>query len=116
MAYLTSTIKNRDEKKDSAGAVSRMSTEIFILGLLQFSLFFVCYGVARMICQSWMWELHFWPVLVLTIVALVSALLFVWFIAPAIPSFCAAMAMPPYVDRDNIQCMKNVASSSSAAP
>merc|ERR1719262_1246278 len=83
-------------------------TETIVLGLLQFSLFFVCYGVARMICQTWMWELHFWPVLTLTVVAFICAALFILLIAPAIPSFCAAIAMPPYVDKNNFQCMRDV--------
>jgi len=112
MAY---SIRHIREKAATKGAqstgdekVSKISSELVVLGLLQFSLFFVCYGVARMICQSWMWELHFWPVLVLTVTALISAFLFVWFIAPAIPAFCAAMAMPPYVDSENLKCMLHV--------
>lgn len=86
-----------------------MQTEFFFLGVLQYSLFFVCYGVARMICQPWMWELHFWPVFSLTIVALVSATLFVYLVAPAIPSFCALQAMPPYVDSENLATMERIA-------
>jgi len=112
MAYSINHIKSQASSKVAQPTgkerVSKVSTELVVLGLLQFSLFFVCYGVARMICQTWMWELHFWPVLVLSICALISAFLFVWFIAPAIPSFCAAMAMPPYVDSGNIQCMLHV--------
>merc|ERR1719491_551294 len=86
-------------------------TEAWVMCGLQFSLFFVCYGVARMICQPWMWELHFWPVFTLSLVALVSAILFVWLVSPAIPNFCGAMAMPPYVDDDNMQMMLRVAGS-----
>jgi len=84
-------------------------TEVIFLGLLQFCLFFTCYGVARMICQPWMWELHFWPVLCLTGVAVVSAALFVWLVAPTIPIFVAAMALPPYVDEQNWEQVKYVA-------
>lgn len=87
------------------------NTESIALCLLQFAMFVVCYGVARMICQPWMWELHFWPVFSLTLLALFSAFLFVWLVSPAIPRFCAAMAMPPYVDADNLQQMHAVASS-----
>jgi hypothetical protein len=106
MAYLTSSIKS--PKTSGKERIRTTSMEVVVLALLQFSLFFVCYGVARMMCQSWMWELHFWPVLALTVCACVSAFLFIWFIAPAIPIFCAAMAMPPYVDSGNVQCMINV--------
>jgi len=84
-------------------------TECITLGLLQFAMFFVCYGVARMICQPWMWELHFWPVFCLTVVAVFSAVLFVWLVAPAIPSFCALQAIPPYVDADNLEQMRHIA-------
>merc|ERR1719353_2202097 len=88
---------------------TRRSVLSFVLGLLEFCLFFVCYGVARMICQPWMWELHFWPVFFLTIVAIVSAALFVFVVAPGIPSFICVMAMPPYVDPYNMKIIKQVA-------
>jgi hypothetical protein len=88
---------------------NRFNTESAWIGIMQFCLFFVCYGAARMICQSWMWELHFWPVFCLTVLAIVSAILFVWLVAPVIPMFCAVMAMPPYVDPTNIMMMKHVA-------
>merc|ERR550532_945047 len=44
-----------------------MSTETVILCCLHYLLFFMCYGASRMICQPWMWVLHFQPVLCLTI-------------------------------------------------
>lgn len=87
----------------------RFNTELIALGVLQFTMFVVCYGVARMVCQPWMWELHFWPVFTLTIAALFSALLFVLLVSPLIPSFCAAMAIPPYVDGTNLKQMLRVA-------
>merc|ERR1719181_2091243 len=59
--------------------------ENIALPLLQFALFFVCYGVARMICQPWMWELHFWPVACLTVLALTAFVLFILFVSPTIP-------------------------------
>merc|ERR1719326_2103970 len=86
-----------------------LNTEGIALGALQFTMWVLGYGVARMICQPWMWELHFWPVLALTIVAVISACLFVWLVSPAIPSFCAVMAMPPYVDHYNLKMMTRVA-------
>jgi len=86
-----------------------MNTELVYLGGLQFALFFICYGVARTICQSWMWELHFWPVLCLLVLAIMTSVLFVLLVAPAIPSFCAVMAMPPYVDPQNVMIMLHVA-------
>jgi hypothetical protein len=83
----------------------RMNTEFYILKSLQFVMFFQLYGVARMIGQPWMWELHFWPVLGLTVFALVWGILFIMFVAPVIPSFVAVMAVPPYVNKDNVKLM-----------
>jgi len=80
-----------------------------ILCAFQFAVFFLCYGVARMICQPWMWNLHFWTVLCLTVVAFIKVILFVTLISPAIPSFCAVMALPPNVDSDNLAVMLHVA-------
>jgi len=94
----------------------KFNTENVMLGMLEFSLFFVCYGVARMVCQPWMWELHFWPVLTLTIVAILSAAVFVFVVAPGIPSFIGAMSMPPYVDPTNIEMMKQTAMSYNKSP
>merc|ERR1719213_565741 len=88
---------------------NKFPTEVIFLGLLQFCLFFTCYGVARMICQTWMWELHFWPVLCLTITAAVVAVLFIWLVSPAIPMFAVAMSIPPYVDDSNLENMCYVA-------
>jgi hypothetical protein len=93
---------------------NRYPTEVIFLGILQFCLFFTCYGVARMICQTWMWELHFWPVLCLTLVAAVSAALFVWLVAPTIPAFVIALALPPYIDGSNWDQVKYVAKKVSA--
>jgi len=88
---------------------NKINTEGVWMVTLQFSMFFICYGVARTICQPWMWELHFWPVTCLTILAFVCAILFVLFVAPAIPTFCAVMALPPYVSPTNIMMMRHVA-------
>jgi hypothetical protein len=110
MGWLTRTIK-ADRGLPGTGKTvhNKYSTEVAVLTLLQFTLFFMCYGVARMICQPWMWELHFWPVLSLTMVAVFCALLFIVLVSPAFPSFCAAMSLPPYVDGENIQLMIGIA-------
>jgi len=115
MAYFTKGIVNKCTEQSDKETVHKKtvheneSTEEVALGLLQFALFFLCYGVARMICQPWMWELHFWPVFTLTIVAILSAAIFVLVVAPGIPSFICAMALPPYVDPYNMMIMKHVA-------
>jgi hypothetical protein len=88
---------------------NKINTETVWMVTIQFALFFICYGVARTICQTWMWELHFYAVLCLTLLAIFSAILFVMIVAPAIPDFCAVMALPPYVDPVNTMMMVHVA-------
>jgi hypothetical protein len=108
MGYrIKSMIKSIEDGEEitSSAIHQQINTEAVWMNTLQFTLFFVCYGIARTICQPWMWELHFWPVLCLCIVAAISAILFVCFVAPMIPAFCAVMAMPPYVDPVNIEMM-----------
>lgn len=113
--YNKSVVKEIEAEKEPAPGPKKKSihteypTECISLGLLQFAMFVVCYGVARMICQPWMWELHFWPVLCLSIGALLSAILFVHLVAPGIPSFCALQALPPYVDHENLETMLYIA-------
>merc|ERR1740117_1912158 len=117
MALLTkSLIKQFLEEPDGKPKINEkksihetLPTEGIVLHGLEFLLFFVCYGVARMICQPWMWELHFWPVAILTGVAILSSIAFYPIVAPGIPSFIAAMAMPPYVGPDDIDLMRAVA-------
>merc|ERR1719152_951600 len=127
MGWYTKSIKREidrgippEEGKTKPTFHTEYQTELIALGAMQFALFAVCYGVARMICQPWMWELHFWPVFSLTIVAIFSAALFVWLVSPGIPTFCAMQSVPPYVDNDNLEIMlhiskgvKNATSSSS---
>merc|ERR1719482_2405497 len=76
----------------SKGFHEKHNTELIFLGVMEFALFFVCYGIARMICQPWMWELHFWAVTILTCIALISAAIFVFLVAAGIPSFLCVMA------------------------
>jgi hypothetical protein len=115
MSWLTKSLKShQEEEEDQDGPQeqsihNKLPTEVIVLNLLQFSLFFMCYGSARMICQPWMWELHFWPVLCLTVVAILTAILFVWIVTPAIPAFVAVMALPPYVDDENMKQLKSLA-------
>jgi hypothetical protein len=123
MSYATKSFVEKMKKVDTDGESTPRSgstadvkkqhtihedrnTEGIFLAVLEFALFFTCYGVARMICQSWMWELHFWPVLGLTIAAVVSAVVFVAFVAPAIPVFLCVMSLPPYIDPYNLRVME----------
>jgi len=113
MAWYTKTmskmLKLEDEDAEIELAGRHPITASMVLCAFQYSLFFLCYGVARMICQPWMWRLHFNAVLCLTFFTIVQAFVFVVIISPAIPSFCAVMALPPYIDSDNLAVMLHVA-------
>lgn len=104
----TATADDSDEETRSAretakGRVgTRFNTESAVLLLMHYVLFFLCYGAARMICQPWMWEMHFWPVCCLTIFTIIASVVFVLVIAPMIPMFAFAMALPPNVNVDNM--------------
>lgn len=87
---------------------NRYNTEKIVAMSCFYNVFILCYGIARVVCQPWMWELHFWVVLNLTIVAIVLAIVFCVFIAPLFPVFLVAMALPPYLDPENIAMMKTV--------
>merc|ERR1719316_2406725 len=76
--------------------------------VLHYILFFLCYGAARFLCQKWMWQLHFWPVFMLLCLIVLLSAVFVFLIAPMIPLFAAAMAMPPYVDPSNAEMIHEV--------
>lgn len=79
-----------------------------VIDLLQYTLFFLCYGAGRSICQPWMWKLHFWLVLGATLFTVLTAIIFMVFIAPIMTAFGASMAMPPFLDMDNIAKMEEI--------
>lgn len=65
--------------------------------LLQFTLFFLCYGFVRMATAPWLWHIYFFNVLILTIVFLLVAMFFVFKVADLLPVFYAAMSFPPNI-------------------
>jgi len=94
----------------TTGAIhAYVNIETVVLYAFQFTLIFLCYGVARMICQPWMWRLHFWTVLCITIASCVQAFLFIFLVSPGIPCFSAVMALPPHLDHRNLAIMLHVA-------
>merc|ERR1719436_1832603 len=88
------------EKKNKM--VEALTDERNFFIVLHYCLLFMAYGVARMICQPWMWELHFYPVLGFAALSLTMALVFALVIAPMLPVFAAVMAMPPHLDEPNL--------------
>jgi len=94
---------------------NKYNTEKMIVISCFYNVFILCYGIARVVCQPWMWELHFWVVLNLAIFAVILAIVFCVFIAPLFPVFLVAMSLPPYLDPENIAVMKTVISHAGSA-
>jgi len=107
VSWVTKQISEACELSQTSGLSSRIET--FVSLLVHYTLFFLCYGAIRMTCQRWMWQLHFWPVLTLTLVIVLLVVLFVIFIAPMFPSFAAAMALPPFIDAEELKVMEELA-------
>jgi len=76
--------------------------------VVTYVLFFLCYGAARIVCQKWMWQLYFFPVLSLTLMTVLAAMVFVFVVAPIIPIFAAALSLPPYIDPANAEQIQQV--------
>mmetsp|Transcript_78778 Transcript_78778/g.148634 ORF Transcript_78778/g.148634 Transcript_78778/m.148634 type:complete len:947 (-) Transcript_78778:129-2969(-) len=100
-------------RRDSTGVQDKTSVKAsliknLVIDLLQYTMFFLCYGASRSICQPWMWKLHFWVVAGVTMFTAVLAAIFMTVFAPFMSAFAASMAMPPYVDTDNVAQMEEV--------
>ena len=74
---------------------------MFWIRSLQFVLFFICYGFARIVLGWFMWQLYFWPTLLLSFAFVAFAIFYAFWFAEAIPVFAAVMAIPPYISEDN---------------
>lgn len=86
----------------------RYNTEAWMGTLLQFVIFFCCYGVARIIVSPWLWTYYFWTALLCVIGFLVFLFLFRMFCAPLLVVFMVIMALPPHLDPINLAILKEV--------
>merc|ERR1719499_558617 len=77
-----------------------------IFALMTYSVFFLCYGTARTLLQPWLWELYFNQLLFVAGFSLIMCLVFVFAIAPLIPTYGASLALPPYVDIAHVKSLK----------
>merc|ERR1711971_1360484 len=77
--------------------------------VMHYTMFFLCYGASRAICQPWMWKLHFWLVVCAAVLTLVLTIIFVCMIAPMIPNFAASLSLPPYMDKHNLVKLGEIA-------
>jgi len=97
-----------DESPKSKSIHQQFATEYIVAVVVTYVLFFLCYGAARIVCQKWMWQLYFWPVLTLTLMTVLAAMVFVFVVAPIIPIFAAALSLPPYIDPANAEQIHQV--------
>lgn len=95
------------EKVDKSMAFAYCIKQVTLF-MLQYTLFFLCYGVARSICQPWMWKLHFWLVLGISAASIGLTVIFICYISPLMTVFAASMAMPPYIDPNNVAKMQEM--------
>lgn len=95
-------MKDEDEKADeierAIAWAKRIDVEQLLSHLLQFTLWFLCYGFVRMVTAPWLWHIYFYNVLLLTCVYLLGIVLFALNLAPLVPSFYAAMSIPPHIN------------------
>jgi len=70
--------------------------------LLQYALFFLCYGFVRMVTAPWLWHIYFYNVLILTCIFAAVLLAFAAYLAPLIPVFYAAMSIPPNISETDL--------------
>jgi len=104
---LTEAKQSRESQRIvSDGFHNRYSSEKMLALTCFYNLFILCYGISRVVCQPWMWELHFWVVTYLTIASMIMVIFFCLVVAPLFPLFMAVMALPPHIDPCNIEVLK----------
>merc|ERR1719198_803967 len=88
------TLAAAPQKEQSKGFTIVAFEQIFF-DVLNYCMFMMCYGFSRMICQSWMWELHFWNVVYVFCITMLLIIFFMIAVAPLIPLFAALSSLPP---------------------
>jgi len=104
--YLHDYMAGRFDSPQHTKSNKGYATETLLMSSLRYLLFFLCYGAARVICQPWMWRLHFYPVLWITISTVIITITFMLYVAPMIPTFAFVMSLPPYLTKENAMVMK----------
>jgi len=89
--------------------VERLDTEYWILIVLQFSLFFLCYGIARFLFAPWMWTYYFYTTIICIFAFILFVAFFCVYLVPMIVLFLAAMALPPYTNDTNLALFQEAA-------
>ena len=74
---------------------------MFWIRSLQLVLFFICYGFARIVLGWFMWQLYFWPTLLLCFAFIAFIIFYSFWFSESVAVFAAVMAIPPYISEDN---------------
>jgi len=91
-----------DAEEDEQELQSGGAHNHWISLLLQYTLFFLCYGFVRMVTAPWLWHIYFYNVLILTCIFAAVLLAFAAYLAPLIPVFYAAMSIPPNISETDL--------------
>merc|ERR1712129_368562 len=83
-----------------------MNTELIMLRILQMGLFFNCYIFASILVFVEGWEHNSGGMSLLIVCCLVVYLIYAFSLPRLVPDFLAVMALPPYLDPDNIGIIK----------
>jgi hypothetical protein len=83
--------------------------ERYVGTFLQFTIFFCCYGIARIIVSPWLWEYYFWWALGVMVCFLAFFILFRLVCAPLLVIFLVIMTLPPHIDPGNLAILQEVA-------
>jgi len=97
---------NESEQSPRAPETHHKHQSWLIFALMTYALFFLCYGAARTLLQPWLWKLYFYPLLFVAGCTLLMCLIFVFIIAPVIPTYGASLALPPYADVAIVKSLK----------
>lgn len=84
----------KDQELKTAVVVSQEQMYSY---LLQFQLFFLCYGFVRMTTAPWLWHIYFYNVLFLTCIFVAALVTFIFIFAPLVPSYFCALSIPPNI-------------------
>lgn len=103
----TTTRRSSEEPKEHKPTIhEKYATERWVCIALQILLFFLCYGIARILCSPWTWLFYFWIALAMIVIFLGFVLMFRLYLAPTIITFMAIMSLPPYLDEGNKKMLK----------
>jgi len=111
--HMTEWVDGEEDEKELKSAAAHNH---WISLLLQYTLFFLCYGFVRMVTAPWLWHIYFYNVLMLTCIFAAVLLAFAAYLAPLIPVFYAAMSIPPNISETDLDVIVHAMKKTKQAP